>query len=338
MTAAVENVHMVVAAAARRGVPPGRLLAAAGLDPQSLMADDGRVPAEPALRLWRAAAELCGDPGFGLSLVDDLHPYYVSGLGLAVQGSATFGDALYRIARFFVLVNQQAELALVDEGRLVRVRLVVRAEVGVEELRHPAECLLAVLLWTGRRATGAALQPVAVAFRHPAPSELAAHQRAFGIAPRFEQPWDELVFARAALATPHLAPSGELITLAERRLQRQCSELPPVEAFAGRVRRMLLEELPFGEPTLARLAARLRMSERTMQRRLSSEGTSMQALLDEARREISLRRLAESNQSIGEISFLLGFAGVRAFHRAFKRWTGSTPAAYRQSRPVAAGS
>ena len=74
------------------------------------------------------------------------------------------------------------------------------------------------------------------------------------------------------------------------------------------------------------------MSERTLQRRLSAEGTTMQALLDDARREISLRRLAESKQSIAEISFLLGFAEVRAFHRAFKRWTGSTPAAYRQSR------
>lgn len=338
MTAAVENAHMVVAAAAKRGVPASELLAAAGLDPQSLIASDGRVPAEAALRLWRAAAGLCGDPGFGLSLVDDLHPYYVTGLGFAVQGSATFGDALHRLARFFALVNQQAELELVDDGRLVRVRLVVRAELGVEELRHPVECLLAVLLWTGRRATGAALQPVAVAFRHAAPAELAAHERAFGIAPRFEQPWDELVLARAALATPHRSPSRELLALAERRLQRQLAELPPVEAFAARVRRMLREELSLGEPTLARLAARLRVSERTMQRRLSSEGTSIQALLDEARREISLRRLAESNQSIGEISFLLGFAGVSAFHRAFKRWTGSTPAAYRQSRPLASGS
>jgi AraC-like DNA-binding protein len=149
--------------------------------------------------------------------------------------------------------------------------------------------------------------------------------------PRFGQPWDELVFTRAALATPHLAPSGEMTELAERRLHRQVADLPAIESFAGRVRQALVEELRLGEPTLPRLAARLRMSERTLQRRLSSEGTSMQALLDEARREISLRRLAESNQSIAEISFLLGFAEVRAFHRAFKRWTGSTPAAYRQS-------
>ena len=137
MTAAIENVHLVVGAAARRGVPPGKLLAAVGLDPQSLMASDGRVPAEPVLRLWNTAAELCGDPDFGLSLVEHLHPSYLGGLGLAIHASATFGEALRRLARFFALVNQRAALELIDDGPLVRVRFVVGGELDNEVLRHP---------------------------------------------------------------------------------------------------------------------------------------------------------------------------------------------------------
>jgi AraC-like DNA-binding protein len=113
-------------------------------------------------------------------------------------------------------------------------------------------------------------------------------------------------------------------------------ELPPADTFAGRVRRVLLEELRLGAPSLARLAARMRMSERTLQRNLGREGASMQALLDEVRHQLSLRHLAESKESIAEISFLLGFAEVRACHRAFKRWTGLTPAAYRQARATPA--
>jgi AraC-like DNA-binding protein len=275
---------------------------------------------------------LSGDPWFGLSVVEHLHSDYLGGLGLAVHSSATFGDALRRIARFFHVVNQHASLELVEDGAVMRVRLVIHEDVDVELLRHPTECLLAALSKIARRATGTALQPVAVAFRHAAPGELAPYLRAFGIAPSFGRPWHELAFSRAALDTPHLAPDRAMATLAERHLCRMLDELSPVERFAGRVRRVLLEELELGEPTLPRLAARLRMSERTLQRRLGGEGTSVQALLDEVRRQISLRRLAESNQSIAEISYLLGFAEVRAFHRAFKRWTGSTPAAYRQSR------
>jgi len=338
MTAAAQNVRMVVAAAAARGVSPPRLLAAVGLDPQSLVATDGRIPVEPALRTWRVAAELCGDPYFGLTLLDHLHSEYMSLFGLALYGSATFGDALRRLARFFPVVNQQAALELLEDGARMRVCFVVPSAAEVEHLRHPTEYLLAVLLAIGRRITGAALVPAKVAFRHAAPAAsgapggLAPYERVFGIAPCFDQPGYELVLDRAALDTPTLAPSSALTQLAERQVRRLHDELPPIETFSGRVRRVILEELQLGEPTLGRLAERLRMSERTLQRRLGSAGTSVQALVDEVRRELSLRQLAESNRSIAEISYHLGFAEVRAFHRAFKRWTGSTPGMYRKTQ------
>lgn len=334
MTAAVQNVRMVMAAAAMRGVPPARLLAAVGIDPQSLLAQDGRIAVEPALRTWRVAAELCGDPCFGLTVVEYLPPDYLVGFGLALHGSATFGDGLRRLARFFPVVNQHVALELIEDGAWLRVCLVVPSHAEVEHLRHPAECLLAVVLMVARRTTGVALVPAAVAFRHAAPAAQAppaAYERVFGVAPCFDQARNELVFERAVLDTPNLAPDSALTQLAERHLRRLYDELPPVETFSGRVRRMICEELQLGEPTLARFAARLHMSERTLQRRLGSAGTSVQALLDEARRHQSLRQLAESNQSIAEISYRLGFAEARAFHRAFKRWTGSTPAAYRKA-------
>jgi AraC-like DNA-binding protein len=331
MTAAVQNIRMVVAAAAAQGVPPGKLLAAIGLDPQALIASDGRIPAEPVLRAWQAAAELSGDPAFGLSAVEHLASDYLS-LGFAVHGSATLGGALRRIARFFPLINQHAAIELVDDGAVARVRIAIRVAVPDQALRHPAECLLAVILKIARRATGVNLQPTAVAFRHTAPLDASVHHRVFGVVPRFGQPHHELAFDRAVLDLPHVAPDAGLVSLAERHLDRCAGELPAAETFTARVRRVLLEEIQLGEPTLARLAARLRVSERTLQRRLGGAGTSMQALLDEVRCQVSVRQLTESTRTIAEISYAVGFAEVRAFHRAFKRWTGSTPAAYRQSR------
>jgi AraC-like DNA-binding protein len=331
MTAAVQNIRMVVAAAAARGVPPGKLLAAIGLDPQALIASDGRISAEPVLRAWQTAAELSGDPAFGLSAVEHLAPDYL-GLGFAVHASDTLGGALRRIARFFALVNQHAAIELVEDGAVVRVRIAVRVEVPDQALRHPTECLLAVLLVIARRATGVDVQPTAVAFRHTAPLDASAHRRVFGIAPRFAQPHHELAFDRAVLDLPNVAPDAGLVSLAERHLDRCADALPAAESFTDRVRRVLREEIQLGEPTLARLAARLRVSERTLQRRLGCAGTSMQAVLDEVRCQVALRQLTESRRTIAEISYAVGFAEVRAFHRAFKRWTGSTPAAYRQSR------
>jgi AraC-like DNA-binding protein len=335
-TAAVQNVRLVLAAATARGVPPPRLLAAIGLSPQQLLDVDGRVPAEHAVRAWQVAAELTGDPGFGLSVALHLGPDFLGSLGYAVHGSATLGDGLRRLARFFRIVNQYVSLALVEDGARVRVRVEIDHDVHADELRHPIECLMAALLAVGRRTTGASILPLAVSFRHAAPLDTAAHLRVFGVLPAFGQASSELVLPREALATPHLAPDAALITVAERHLRRMQDELPRADTFAARARRVLLEELRLGEPTLARLAARMRMSERTLQRHLGQEGTSVQALLDEVRHQLSLRHLAESRESIAEISFLLGFAEVRAFHRAFKRWTGATPAAYRQARTASA--
>lgn len=335
-TAAVQNVQLVLAAAMSRGVPPAKLLEAIGLMPQQLIDADGRIPVETALRTWHVAAELSGDPGFGLSVMEYLHPGMIGSLGYAVHGSATFGEGLHRLARFFRVVNQLASLALCEDGPRVRVRVEVDHEIAADELRHPMECLLAMLLVVGRRSTGAPLSPLAVSFRHAAPQDITAHRRIFGVAPSFGQPSTELVFPRAVLDLPHLAPDGTLVAVAERHLRRMLDEIPPADTFAARVRRVLIEELRHGEPTLARLAARMRMSERTLQRNLGREGASMQALLDEVRHQLSLRHLADSKESIAEISFLLGFAEVRAFHRAFKRWTGSTPAAYRQARATPA--
>lgn len=91
------------------------------------------------------------------------------------------------------------------------------------------------------------------------------------------------------LGRPHLAPDPALSSVVERHLRRLLGELPRADTLAGQVRRVLVEELRLGEPKLARIAARLRTSERTLQRRLGQEGTSVAALLDELRRELSLR-------------------------------------------------
>jgi AraC-like DNA-binding protein len=331
-TAAVQNVRLVVAAALARGVPPGKLFAQAGIEPQSLLDPDGRLPAEVALRAWRAAAELSGDPNFGLSVVDHVRPDTHGGVGYVVHGSATLGEGMRRLSTFFRLLHQRTTLEVVSEGGLARLRFVADYDGPPGELKHPVECMLSVLLSACRRTTGRPLRPLAVSFRHGAPAALDAHRRAFDVEPAFDQPHSELCFAAEVFDLPSAGPDAQMVFAAERHLRQLLEQLPRDEAFATRARGALLEELRRGEPTLERLAARLRVSERTLQRRLSQEGTSLQALLDDLRRELSLRHLAESGESIAEIAFVLGFSEVSAFHRAFKRWTGSTPGAYRQTR------
>jgi AraC-like DNA-binding protein len=95
------------------------------------------------------------------------------------------------------------------------------------------------------------------------------------------------------------------------------------------VHRFLAEGLSNGQPQLAQIAPRLRMSARTLHRKLEQEGTNFRRVLTEVRRELAVRHLVECRLAIGEIAFLLGFSEVSAFHRAFKHWTGHAPHAYR---------
>ncbi|MFY0533849.1 helix-turn-helix transcriptional regulator [Nannocystis pusilla] len=92
----------------------------------------------------------------------------------------------------------------------------------------------------------------------------------------------------------------------------------------------VVRALPGELPSLEATAKALATSTRTLQRALQAEGTTFQALVDEVRRDLSLGYLREGQRTVSEIAFLLGFTEVATFTRAFRRWTGSAPSAWRQ--------
>lgn len=101
-------------------------------------------------------------------------------------------------------------------------------------------------------------------------------------------------------------------------------------SVADQVRALIRDTPPSSSPDVTRISAKLALSRRTLARRLAAEDTSFQALLDEHRRGICCRLLAQPGYSIEEIAFLAGYSELSTYHRAFKRWTGRTPAEYRK--------
>jgi AraC-like DNA-binding protein len=86
-----------------------------------------------------------------------------------------------------------------------------------------------------------------------------------------------------------------------------------------------------GLPKMAEIARRMGLSARSFHRRLSEQGLSFQTLTEETRREIAINMLREDRYALSEIAFLTGYSEQSAFNRAFKRWMGVTPAAYRKT-------
>jgi AraC-like DNA-binding protein len=198
--------------------------------------------------------------------------------------------------------------------------------------RHVAEFIVAAWLVVARQATGRHLVPIEASFRHAAPGDLTEHRRFFGARVRFGGAANGLVLPRRLLDLPLVAAEPGLTAVLERHMRTLAERMPTVESLSARVRQIVAGALPeaLGEEAVAR---RLRISRRTLQRQLAVEGTSFRAVFDALRRDLATRYLHEREIGVAEVAFLLGFSEASAFHRAFRRWCGTTPASFRGSRP-----
>lgn len=172
-------------------------------------------------------------------------------------------------------------------------------------------------------------------FAHPAPANVAPLVEFFGCRPLFDAGEHALHFDAALLDRPGVAADPGLLAVLDRHASALLERVPSVHRLADRVRREIADDLRRGEVGVAAIARHLRMSTRTLQPTLAAEGTSFTAILDRVRHDAALAALRTPELSIAEIGFLLGFAELSSFYRAFKRWTGATPAEFRSEAPLA---
>jgi len=328
----IKTILAIVGFAANAGVPPPELLCAVGLDPAVLADPDAYLLQAQEARLWDEAVRLTGDQDFGLHLVEwvaRFPPDHFDVLSFAARSSPTLGEH-YRLAgRYIRLIHDGIYLSLEEDGGVARlVHGHSPEQIGP---RQPVEGMLALAVLHGRLGIGEELAPRAVCFAHARPDRVSEQERVFRAPVHYGCPRNELVLDRALLDRPQRHADQRLLALLDRQLGALLSGLPETRRFRDVVTRCMLDELPEREPGVAAIAVKLRMSARSLQRRLQSEGVSFAEILSDLRRDRALHYLKDRRISIGEVAFLLGFLDVTAFHRAFKRWTGSTPAAYRHS-------
>lgn len=330
---ASKAVLAVVGFAARAGVPPPVLLSAARLDPMLLNQPDTALPHMQELRLWNEAARLTDDPDFGLHLAE-----WVVGcseelfdvLAFALRSCATLGEHFRLVERYLRLVHQGIYLRIEEERDVVRL-VHGHHEEPSSPPRHPVEGMLALLILQARRCSGETLAPRKVCFSHARPTRDSIAERLFAAPVHYDCPRSELVLDRALLDRPQLKAEPRLLALLDRQLSGLLSELPEDRSFVAAVRRCMMDELPEREPAMTPIAHKLHMSPRSLQRRLQSEGESFASVLSTLRQDLARRYLSDPRLAIGEVGFLLGFLDVASFQRAFKRWTGTTPAQFRRS-------
>lgn len=323
---------LIVQVAGARGVDAQRLMAEAGFQASWLGDAEARMPLAVEERLWDRAAELSGDPLFGLRAAAAIRPGAFDVLDYAVRTAPDLRSALQRLARYNRLVHDLATFEVIPDGAAVRI--VHRFDgTGERPCRQAAEFTLASLVVVASQISAQPVQVLAVEFAHPAAGDAEAFRAVFGVVPRFEAAVSCLTLAADLLDRPVPAADPALSRIVTAHAEQLlCAHVPVHEGVAAQVRRQLAEGMASGPMTLKQIAHRLHLSERSLQRRLDDEGTRFTELVDEVRRELALRYVADERLALGEVAYLLGFAEPSPFHRAFKRWTGTTPAAARRAR------
>lgn len=299
------------------------LRAAVGVDERLLADFDAKMPLHRYYDLLERTAKMMGGPDMGLRFCRSLDRNKWERANVLQTASATVGEGLRRMLRYLPLWNSHERIWMESRGRLsgLLYRPHGRPRLGQ---RIKAEMTLADFTVGGRHLTQQQEGLRLVRFTHKQPASTALYDEVFGAPVEFGAHVDEVVFETAILDIPVPTANPAALEFIERHLEAQLRDRP--RRAADHARELLLALLPDGH-SLAGLAQRMGLPPRTLQRHLSAEGTNLQRLLDDTRRELALRHLG-NQLAIAETAFRLGFSEPSAFHRAFKRWTGITPQAY----------
>lgn len=303
------------------------LLFTAGISEEQIADPDSRVPVEGTIRLWRRVADLVDDPDIGLEVGSHLRLRNSGVVGYAMLHSETLLGSLRRLVRYAKLINQRAEVILEDLGD--RWRFVALHQPLIPGFRQPVDEGIAGLMTGFQQIVGRDLVAAELHFNYPRPASTAAHRKLLGPNLTFDQPRPAIVLWSRDVDSATVAPDPTLSSYLDELAEVHLEALPRIDSYAAKVSHAIWPHLSEGSLSIEEVAAKLAISTRSLQRRLREEGTSFAQVVDDLRREKSLLLLRDANLAVYEIGYLLGYSDPSTFHRAFRRWQGTSPSQYR---------
>lgn len=314
---------MIHRALSAHAIDGDALFRRAGLDPQRLRDANARYPLIGMQKLWKLATVAAGDECFGLEVAHAWHPTTFHALGYSALASETLREALQRLVRYGRVVTTGARLELqqVDDEVSLNLFSSLPADRLVPASIDAGVASVVILCREGR---GAPINPVRVSLSHSEPVCSGRMLVFFGCPVAFSAPQTSLVFRAADLDALLPTANPVLLRVNEQVLTDYLARLERSEVTV-QVQAKLIQRLPSGDVDESSIARALNLSLRSMQRKLTAQGMSFRKLLDETRRQLAEQYLKDSTLSVSEIAYLLGFAEVSSFSRAFRRWTGRAP-------------
>jgi AraC-like DNA-binding protein len=319
----------VLSVSATRGVDVASLIRESGVDDRLLVEPGTRLPLDSVIQLWERARRSTRDENFALHVAEFLPFGAYKTYDLLLATAPTIGEALVKAAKFNGFVNDAFRPTLQQK----RGQICIEYSNCFDAQCNPPEYLefiFACFLLRFRLTTGVDWRPTEIHFRHSPPRDLSEHYRIFQAPVLFRQPATRAILDPTVLRIPQVfadAPTSELL---EHYIQRTLDHPVAYDELTVALRRSLNGLPSLDAATLATAARDLGMSRRGLQRKLAARGTSFRELFRTMRCELALTLLSRRDLSMNEATDALGFSELSSFSRAFKRWTGMSPQAYRR--------
>lgn len=310
---------------AGRGIGRDALLSKLGVDPAKLQNPDARIPLRAYEHALEIGAETLADPYLGIRYIEDTGFGSIDAIGFLVMSSATIGESFRRFLEYLPLLSQGLDMGFEEHGQ--RVVFHCRHDLPPSSGQaHLTEIYAAGFLVMVPRVAGIPVPVNSLRFTHPARGDAEEFRRRLGAIPEFSAPVNEWSFPSSVLQLPMPNADAVLNAFFERYLSQR--PRPQVAPVGSEVRAALGASLPDGDVSLSRVARRMGVGTRTLQRRLAEAGLSFEATLEEVRASRAKAYL-EAQLPVADVTHLLGYADRAAFYRAFRRWTGMTPLEWR---------
>jgi len=288
------------------------------------------VSREQFTNLCATTERLTGDSNLGLTMARRLTRGAYGLLDFGVRSAPTVGDAFQVLLRFQRLMDETSTFRMqTDRGR------VILEHYSLPAVRAYNEYVTGVIVQFVRELTGKPFALIRAWFANPRPADTTALEELLGTRELdFGGLGGGMLFDAALLSTPLTTADPALYKLMLEQAEQALASLPQRSDLVAQVREQARAALEAGQdPSIERVAVRLDVGARTLQRRLSERNTSFADVLEELRESLARLWLADPEPPLAQIVERLGYSDLRAFDRAFKRWTGLSPTEYRRSGP-----
>lgn len=310
------------------GMEADPIARACGLDPDRFNVINERISLDRVCRFMEALALISGDDAFGLKSASVYERGASGPFGYGLMNAPTMRDCLVFLGRNLQKISETSLCTLEVGARTAHFEWTYSPLI-----LHRAQFLDMTIAQTFKHfhaILGDDVKKIRLELERRKPKNTNTHKQLLSPLISFNAPVNACIMPTEFLDRANPTADPRLFAMMSQQLDAMPTRRNDFADPVAAIRLRVAENLESNTPTLISEAERLGMSSRTLQRRLSDDGTSLQSIIDECRKEMAHRLLLETPLTLSSIGYKLGFSAPAAFTRSANRWFGMTPSQYRR--------